>query len=225
MRKSGALIRLTTQILAQQRLRVFAIADKARKSIISHSMLLGSEPINSKWSTDVRFGAHSGLKADMTALRKVPTAEVARFSITSYISQAFWRIYCARPEAGNIGSSSAAHSIDPDGPGPDRLKSRLRGGQAGAGRPTRARTQKCRGACRYHAGACTFLAPANAHPRQLGRPDRTTGAALCLDRSGSGIGDRRTGLGKIDAASCRQSLAAEWLGQSGLLCSDRQTWL
>ncbi len=65
LRKSGALIRLTTQILAQQRLRVFAIADKARKSIISHSMLLGSEPINSKWSTDVRFGAHSGLKADI----------------------------------------------------------------------------------------------------------------------------------------------------------------
>jgi hypothetical protein len=39
-RTSGALIRLTSQILTQQRFRVFAIADNARKSIISHSMLL-----------------------------------------------------------------------------------------------------------------------------------------------------------------------------------------
>ena len=38
--------------------------------MISHSMLLGREPINSKWSTDVRFGAHSGLKSDITALPK-----------------------------------------------------------------------------------------------------------------------------------------------------------
>jgi len=69
-RKSGALIRLTSQILTQQRLRVFAIADNARKSIISHPMLLGREPINSKWSTDVRFGAHSGLKSDTTVVPK-----------------------------------------------------------------------------------------------------------------------------------------------------------
>jgi hypothetical protein len=33
-------------------------------------MLLEREPINSKWSTDVRFGAHSGLKSDITALPK-----------------------------------------------------------------------------------------------------------------------------------------------------------
>ena len=69
-RKGSALIRLTSQILTQQRLRAFAIADNARKSTISHSMLLGREPINSKWSTDVRFGAHSGLKSDITALPK-----------------------------------------------------------------------------------------------------------------------------------------------------------
>src|SRR5258708_9617449 len=73
-RKGGALIRPTSQILTQQRLRAFAIADNARKSMISHSMLLGREPINSKWSTDVRFGAHSGLKSDTTALPKCATS-------------------------------------------------------------------------------------------------------------------------------------------------------
>jgi len=31
---------------------------------------LGREPINSEWSTDVRFGEHSGLKSDITALPK-----------------------------------------------------------------------------------------------------------------------------------------------------------
>ncbi len=37
---------------------------------------LGGEPINSGWSADVRFGAHFGLKSDITALPKVPTGEV-----------------------------------------------------------------------------------------------------------------------------------------------------
>jgi hypothetical protein len=31
---------------------------------------LGREPMNSEWSADVRFGAHSGLKSDITALPK-----------------------------------------------------------------------------------------------------------------------------------------------------------
>jgi hypothetical protein len=31
---------------------------------------LGREPINSEWSADVRFGAHSGFKSDITALPK-----------------------------------------------------------------------------------------------------------------------------------------------------------
>ncbi len=79
-RKGGALIRLTSQILTQQRLRAFAIADNARKSMISHSMLLGREPINSKWSTDVRFGAHSGLKSDITALPKCATSGLVHSS-------------------------------------------------------------------------------------------------------------------------------------------------
>ena len=30
----------------------------------------GREPTNSEWSTDVRFGAHSGLKLDIAALPK-----------------------------------------------------------------------------------------------------------------------------------------------------------
>src|SRR5258706_14219081 len=57
-RKGGALIRLTSQILTQHRLRAFAIADNARKSVISHAILLGRTLINSKRSTDVRFGSH-----------------------------------------------------------------------------------------------------------------------------------------------------------------------
>jgi hypothetical protein len=32
--------------------------------------LLGREPINSEWWADVRFGAHVGLKSDITALPK-----------------------------------------------------------------------------------------------------------------------------------------------------------
>jgi hypothetical protein len=32
--------------------------------------LAGCELINSEWSADVRFGAHSGLKSDITALPK-----------------------------------------------------------------------------------------------------------------------------------------------------------
>src|SRR6202011_673865 len=31
---------------------------------------VGREPINSEWSADVRFGAHSGLKSDIAALPK-----------------------------------------------------------------------------------------------------------------------------------------------------------
>src|SRR5258706_13029680 len=58
----------------------FCHADNARKSIISHSMLLGREPINSKWSTDVRFGAHSGLKSDITALPKCATSGLVHSS-------------------------------------------------------------------------------------------------------------------------------------------------
>ena len=34
------------------------------------SRILGREPINSEWSADVGFGAHSGLKSDITALPK-----------------------------------------------------------------------------------------------------------------------------------------------------------
>jgi len=57
--------------------------------MISHSMLLGREPINTKWSTDVRFGAHSGLKSDITALPKCANRRLMhrskrlRYSITS----------------------------------------------------------------------------------------------------------------------------------------------
>ena len=57
----------------------------------AHSMLLGREPINSKWSTDVRFGAHSGLKSDITALPKSAAinrhhAPVARAELYGYRS-------------------------------------------------------------------------------------------------------------------------------------------
>ncbi len=36
----------------------------------SAKVVLGREPINSEWLADVRFGAHSGLKSDITALPK-----------------------------------------------------------------------------------------------------------------------------------------------------------
>ena len=45
----------------------------------------------------------------------MPTAEVAGLSITSYVAQAFCGVCCARPQVDNTGSSSASHSIDPDG--------------------------------------------------------------------------------------------------------------
>ena len=40
----------------------------------SAKVVLGREPINSEWLADVRFGAHSGLKSDITALPKCATS-------------------------------------------------------------------------------------------------------------------------------------------------------
>ncbi len=44
--------------------------DIARDVLLEWLPDLGREPINSERSTDVRFGAHSGLKSDVTALPK-----------------------------------------------------------------------------------------------------------------------------------------------------------
>jgi hypothetical protein len=138
-RKGSALIRLTSQILTQQRLRAFAIADNARKSTISHSMLLGREPINSKWSTDVRFGAHYPRKqtqsghrtmsgscqtqtSRMTPLqkRRPPTEasqkksrpEAASIADQAAIDAAFdFRRYAMKPMPAKPPRSSIAHSL------------------------------------------------------------------------------------------------------------------
>jgi hypothetical protein len=43
----------------------FAIQNKTANSYLIEITRLGREPINSEWSADVRFGAHSGLKSDI----------------------------------------------------------------------------------------------------------------------------------------------------------------
>jgi hypothetical protein len=42
-----------------------AILGNIRKARFKGEFGLGREPINSEWSADVRFGAHSGLKSDI----------------------------------------------------------------------------------------------------------------------------------------------------------------
>src|ERR1700730_4898621 len=41
---------------------------------------LGREPVNPEWSADVRFGAHSGLKSDITAFPKSASSPRSRQS-------------------------------------------------------------------------------------------------------------------------------------------------
>jgi len=64
----------------------------------SAKVVLGREPINSEWLADVRFGAHSGLKSDITALpkcakRRHSVADRATAAVGPPISPAFFALH------------------------------------------------------------------------------------------------------------------------------------